>query len=280
MAEVSDLCRKFIDRANVKDWKKAVEHLNGLNMYEMLRSVKALDPKDDIKDLQAALTKAGEAVNGARIGYAISVVTDKKLPDTAPGDLEKTGQVKDAEAFIKAKLPTILRERIPKAKIKGYNTGLISPSNATMQKHFGAPRADYSADCQPVTNKDLAKRIVSKNVGPFTVPGLDKAVESLTTIMKSVLKDERLVYRALGNVGMACARNTRGSTTAISNHSWGTAIDLKIDGDLDPRGDDHGQFGMQLISSIFNDNGWYWGLGFKTADSMHFEVGEALIKSW
>ncbi len=139
------------------------------------------------------------AVDGPRIEYALSVVADKKVPKTAPGDLEKTGQVKDAQEFIKLKLPSILRERIPKAKITGYNTGLASAGNATMTTQFGAPRDDYSQECQPVTNKDLAKRIVSKNVGPFTVPGLDKAVESLTTVMKSVLKDERLVYRALGN---------------------------------------------------------------------------------
>jgi hypothetical protein len=278
--EVSDLCRKFIDRANAKDWAKAIVHVNGLNMYEMLRSLKALDPDADIKDFQAALTKAGEAVNGARISYALSVVTDKKVPDSAPGDLEKTGQVKDAQAFIKDKMKTIFRERIPKAKIKGYNDGLVSPSNATVQGQFGAPRDDYSENCQAVTNKTLAKRMVSKNVGPFKVTGLDKAVDSLTTIMKTVQKEQRLVYRVLQTEGMLCVRYTRGSKTNISNHSWGTAIDLKLDGDLDPRGDDHGQFGLQLISDIFNDNGWYWGLGFKTADSMHFEVGEALIKKW
>jgi hypothetical protein len=281
MAEVSAPCRKFIDQATARDWKNAVLSLNGLEMYELLRSVKALD-KDDVAALRDAMAKA--AVDGPRIEYALSVVADKKVPKTAPGDLEKTGQVKDAQEFIKLKLPSILRERIPKAKvkdyIKDYNTGLASAGNATMQALYGAPREDYSQECQPVTNKDLAKRIVSKNVGPFTVPGLDKAVESLTTVMKSVLKDERLVYRALGNVGMACARNTRGSTTAISNHSWGTAIDLTVDGDLVPRGENTFQLGLLRISSIFNDNGWYWGLGFKTTDSMHFEIGEALVKSW
>jgi D-alanyl-D-alanine carboxypeptidase len=278
--EVSDLCRKFIDRANVKDWKKAVEHLNELKMYEMLRSLKALDPDDDIKSLRAALTGAGGAVDGPRIEYALAVVVDKKVPDTAPGDLEKTGQVKDATAFVKAKLPTILIEMIPTPKIKGYNGGLSSASNPTMTTQFGAPREDYSQDCQPITNKTLAKRIVTKNVGPFKVSGLDNAVDSLTTVMKSIAKDQRLVYRVLGTAGMLCARNVRGSKTNISNHSWGTAIDLTIDKHLDPRGDNLTQFGLHLISGIFNDNGWYWGAGFKTEDSQHFEVGAALVKKW
>ena len=44
--EVSTVCRNFIDGANRQDWRTAVLNLNGLNMYEMLRSLKALDTAD------------------------------------------------------------------------------------------------------------------------------------------------------------------------------------------------------------------------------------------
>jgi D-alanyl-D-alanine dipeptidase len=79
---------------------------------------------------------------------------------------------------------------------------------------------------------------------------------------------------------MFCARYVRGSTRNISNHSWGTAIDLTIAGILDPRGDNQIQFGLHLISGAFNSNGWYWGAGFTTEDAQHFEAGSALVQSW
>jgi hypothetical protein len=77
---------------------------------------------------------------------------------------------------------------------------------------------------------------------------------------------------------MHCARYVGGSKTNISNHSWGAAIDLTIDGELDPRGNDTIQFGLHLISGIFNDNGS--GAGFKTEDAQQFEAGAALVQTW
>jgi hypothetical protein len=276
--EVSAVCRSFIDGANRRDWRAAVVNLNGLNMYEMLRSLKALDAAD-IVDVQAALTGLGGAVDGPRIAYALSVVTTNTVPATAPGDLDATGQVMDARNFV-ARPTSILIESIPKARLSGYNAGLTSASNATMETRFGAPRSSYSQDCQPVTNTTLSRRIVTGNVGPFSVTGLDSAVSSLTAIMRTIAANQRLVYRALGTAGMHCARHVRGSTTNISNHSWGTAIDLTINRVLDARGDNQIQFGLHLISDIFNSNGWYWGVGFPTEDAQHFEAGSALVGGW
>jgi hypothetical protein len=247
-------------------------------MYEMLRSLRALDPNDYV-DLRNAKDGLGSAVNGQRIDYALQVVLNAKLPTTAPGDLEATGQVAVARTYL-GRPTSILIERIPKAKVAGYNVGVTSAGNGAMQARFGAPRGTYSQACQGVTNHTLAARMVTRSVGPFVVSGLDNAVTSLATIMTSIALDQRLVYRALGNVGMLCARYVRGSTVNISNHSWGTAIDLTIAGVLDARGDDYVQFGLHLISGIFNSNGWYWGAGFPTEDAQHFEVGSALVQTY
>jgi D-alanyl-D-alanine carboxypeptidase len=149
-----------------------------------------------------------------------------------------------------------------------------------MEAQFGEPRSTYSQTPQPVTNAALAARMVTRSVGPFRVTGLDSAVTSLSTIMTAIALDQRLVYRALGSRGMLAARYVRGSTTRVSNHAWGTAIDLDMDGDLDQRGDNVIQLGLQLISSIFNLNGWYWGAGFTTEDAQHFEVGSALVQTY
>jgi hypothetical protein len=276
--EVSTTCRNFIGYANRREWRNAIFNLNGLSMYEMLRSLKALGA-DDITELRTTLRGMDGAVNVPRIEYALFVVVDKAVPAAAPGDLKATGQVAVARTF-QARPRSILVELIPKPLVTGYNAGLTNAGNATMQARFGAPRATYSQACQTVTNPALAGRIVTRSVGPFQVSGLDLAVTSLTAIMTAIAFEQRLVYRVLGTAGMLCARYVRGSTTNISNHAWGTAIDLTIDRILDPRGDEQIQFGLHLISGIFNANGWFWGAGFPTEDAQHFEAGSALVSVW
>ena len=76
---------------------------------------------------------------------------------------------------------------------------------------------------------------------------------------------------------MLCARLVRGSTSASSNHSWGTAIDLTLDGVLDQRGDGRVQVGLTRIAPIFNRHSWFWGAGFRTEDGMHFEASDELL---
>ncbi len=98
--------------------------------------------------------------------------------------------------------------------------------------------------------------------------------------MTEIAAQQRLVYRVLGTAGMLCARNVRGSTTSISNHSWGTAIDLTVDGELDARGDNNVQFGLELIAPMFNAAGWFWGVDFRTEDAQHFEAGATLVAGW
>jgi D-alanyl-D-alanine dipeptidase len=98
--------------------------------------------------------------------------------------------------------------------------------------------------------------------------------------MMNIQTNQRLVYRVLGTEGMLCARFVRGSTTHISNHSWGSAIDLTIDGVLDARGDKKVLFGCHLLAPIFNAQGWFWGAGFPKEDAMHFEGGSDLVTRW
>jgi hypothetical protein len=163
----------------------------------------------------------------------------------------------------------------------GINQGLNGTGNAFMLSLLGNPRPNYTEDCQPVTNAKLKARIVSAvSVGPFKVTGFDLAVESLKTVMVDIKAEQPNVHAALSTAGMLCCRLVRGSTSSISNHSWGTAIDLKIQGVLDPRGDNKVQFGLTLIAPIFKRHRWFWGAGFPTEDGMHFEISQQLLKKW
>ncbi len=160
------------------------------------------------------------------------------------------------------------------------NPGLNGTLNSHMIPLLGNPRGSYNQDCQPVTNATLRARIKTASVGPFRATGFDLAVESLKIVMADIKNAEPNIHAALGTAGMLCCRFVRGSTTAISNHSWGTAIDLTINGVLDQRGNNKVQFGLTKIAPIFNLHGWYWGAGFPTEDGMHFEISLQKLRGW
>jgi hypothetical protein len=120
-----------------------------------------------------------------------------------------------------------------------------------------------------------------EDVGPFKARGLEPAVTSLKRVMDEIREEEPEVYQGLGSSGMLCARLVRGSAVSISNHSWGTAIDLNLNGVLDQRGDRKRttQAGLARIAPIFNRHRWYWGAGFPIEDSMHFELSDQEIRA-
>lgn len=163
---------------------------------------------------------------------------------------------------------------------RGINQGVSSAKQTTMLSVLGSPRGAYDDTCQEVTNPRISELIVTKDVGPFRARGLAPAIEALTTIFAEIKQEQSEVYAGLGTAGMLCARLVRGSTSAISNHSWGTAIDLTLDGVLDRRGDSRVQIGLTKIAPIFNRHSWFWGAGFRTEDAMHFEASDELIRQW
>jgi hypothetical protein len=163
---------------------------------------------------------------------------------------------------------------------RNINVGLRSAGNRFMLANFGNPRSSYNTDCQPVTHPKLKRMMVTRSVGPFRVTGYLPAVESLARVMADIKAEQPEIYALLGSAGMLCARFVRGSRTAISNHSWGTAIDLTIAGSLDAPGNGRVQRALALIAPIFNRHGWFWGATFGREDAMHFECGQALLTSF
>lgn len=159
---------------------------------------------------------------------------------------------------------------------------LSGARNATMLALIGNPRGSYSKECQWPTNPRVAELMLRRTtLGPLhNVTGLRPAVLTLEKILADIRKEAPLVHDALGHEGMLCCRFVTGSHTAISNHSWGTAIDLTLEGRLDSRGDDRTQRGLLEIHPIFNRHGFYWGAAFPTEDAMHFEASDELIRQW
>jgi Putative peptidoglycan binding domain/D-alanyl-D-alanine carboxypeptidase len=160
------------------------------------------------------------------------------------------------------------------------NPGLNAARQLTMLSLLGSPRGSFTRNCRPVTNQNIRRLLVTENVGPFVVSGLAPAVNSLRQVMADVRNEDPEVFGGLGTAGMLCARLVRGSASSVSNHSWGTAVDLTLNGILDERGDDAEtvQVGLARIAPIFNRRGWYWGAGFRVEDSMHFELSDQRIR--
>jgi hypothetical protein len=166
---------------------------------------------------------------------------------------------------------------IDRRKINGRLEGA---RNMTMLGLIGAPRGTYDAECRQPTNPHIAAMMETADFGPFKATGLRPAIRSLKAIMADIRAECRVTYDLLGSAGMLCCRLVRGSATAISNHSWGAAIDLTIAGQLDPLGDERTQRGLLEIYPIFNRHGFFWGAAFAAEDAMHFEASDQLIRKW
>lgn len=130
----------------------------------------------------------------------------------------------------------------------GINQNVMNARQATMLALLGNPRDSYDQECREITNPRLAELMTTDRAGPLHVRGLRPAVESLKQVVADIKNEVPAVFDALGTAGMFCARLVRGSQTSISNHSWGTAIDLTLDGVLDERGDNRVQVGLTGFS--------------------------------
>ncbi|UYV37356.1 M15 family metallopeptidase [Rhodobacteraceae bacterium D3-12] len=161
-----------------------------------------------------------------------------------------------------------------------FNKGVTQPGNRVMLEVLGHPRKSYGTNCQPVTNPKIKALLETRQIGPIRVTMVKPALESLERIFKQLEQDEPDLAAKLGTAGALCARLIRGSSRSVSNHSWGTAIDVKIEGKLDPFADGSTQFGLLLLAELFNDEGWFWGATYNREDSMHFEVGVETLRKW
>lgn len=179
-------------------------------------------------------------------------------------------------------------ELIAKPAASTVNVGLASPKLALLREIFGEPRDSYTGECQDITNPQLARQIKTLSVGPFRATGVETALLAMADIMATVKEEVPDLYAILGSAGMACARKRKirqpnGSiklSSLPSNHSWGLAIDIKLNGVIDRQGDDKCFRGLLILARYFNAAGWYWGVSYPTEDAMHFEVSQSLLQRW
>eukprot|EP00755_Sulcionema_specki_P034661 Sspe_Gene.103352::Locus_79171_Transcript_1_1_Confidence_1.000_Length_960::g.103352::m.103352 len=159
--------------------------------------------------------------------------------------------------------------------------GYVYPDHTFMRSTFGTPCIG-SVNCNPNVNSNVGDTLVTANVGPFRVTGNKYAVDSLKCALNRVKTEKPTLYNVLGTAGMLCCRWIRGSTTSYSNHAWGMAVDFKINGQLDPRGDRKAQRGLHALYPYMHAEGFYWAAGYSRSseDAMHFEVAKQVAQQW
>jgi hypothetical protein len=193
------------------------------------------------------------------------------------------------DAFLRQPAPNIvaptdlqgkLSDRVPIPAAGVMNVGLTPASEKTMLDRFGQPGL-RTADCSEPSSGMKALLVTNVDVGPFKVTGMKAAVESLKRIFDEVKVTFPQVFAEVSTegLGMLCVRHRRGNSARFSNHSWGSAIDLKFGNTEVPLGTNAAQRGFLALFPIFNKEGWYWGAEFsgKSVDSMHFELSEEFI---
>lgn len=173
-------------------------------------------------------------------------------------------------------------DALPSPERASINTGIAPCPTAYLEREFGLPRprSSIKPTCQPPTVAKWKRVMETKDVGPFSATGHYKFLEVLERAFRVLKRDNPDLYDRLGSAGCLCIRWVRGSKSVVSNHSFGLAIDLTIDGLLDTRGDNATQRGLFEVYKVFKGHGLFWGAEFKTEDSMHFEASAALVQSW
>lgn len=136
---------------------------------------------------------------------------------------------------------------------------------------------DHDASKAPAATRRL---IVTKDVGPFSITGLQPFVHLCERVFERVQVAHPDLYAVLGTAGCWCVRRVRGSHSQPSNHAWGTAIDIKIGGVLDARGNGRVQRGLLALYPYFKAEKCFWGAGFRIEDGMHFEASDQLVREW
>lgn len=89
-----------------------------------------------------------------------------------------------------------------------------------------------------------------------------------------MIDDAGLGDRVLSFAGSWVPRFVRGSTTNLSNHAYGSAIDINVPwNQLSTVPALKGKRGsVRELVPIANECGLYWGGHFNRADGMHFEL--------
>ncbi len=166
------------------------------------------------------------------------------------------------------------------ANRRNVNKTITVASPSFLEEFLGRPRDVLTDNCESMTNAKLKELLITEQVGPIKVTMLRPALDSMKRVFEKVQATDPDLYARISTAGSLCVRRIRGTTDRTSTHSFGLAVDLNIDGQLDTFTDGKTQLGLTILADFFIAEGWVWGAGFGREDSMHFEVSRQQLEAW
>lgn len=251
----------------------------------MLRTLRQGSNGADVARLQQFLTarKFYQGECDGRIGpiTAAAIVAYQKAHAAPPWELEPDGVAgqRTLAAMLAEGLALVVdadEDHFP--PVPDWMTPLRS--NEERMRRFG--RFEYRPAPEPGNREaiEILGDWEDKNIVTVACPVFEKNVRvhravaaDYLTFMQHVIDSDlrRLLFTFDGSF---VPRYQRGSTKALSNHSWGTAFDVNYEwNQLGHTPAYRGQKGsVRELVPLANQHGWYWGGHFRSRpDGMHFE---------
>jgi hypothetical protein len=177
------------------------------------------------------------------------------------------------------------RVAIPAANT--FNQGVSQAGSTWMRSNVGNIPQPPCSNASPYTfynstvPASYRAQIETRSFGPnITITAHRATLDRLQTAFDQFRAYNAEAFgqlRSAGGFGVRQTINNGVCNGGISNHSWGTAVDLYFGTHVDPAGDDLTQAGAVQLASYMNMNGFYWGAGFGNRDDQHFELGQEAI---
>lgn len=176
---------------------------------------------------------------------------------------------------------------VPTPSRKSMNSGLSAAKVTTLTNIFGA-FPSLPENCSGSSkNPHVARLLETRNVGPFRCTGIKPFLDALTRAFAKLKAAHPILHSMIGTEGAFCYRAVRGTRSKPSNHSAGTAIDLKVNGflppmDYSPESPDMIPNGFVIMYGYLHEEGIFWAAGYKgdRLDTMHFEAADETLKKW
>ncbi len=229
--------------------------------------------RQQVEALQDQVTTLEQEVAGISAG-----ATSYDASATAP----PTDEATDAPAFNDGSnaIGDAYAQVVLIANRRNVNKTITVASPSFLEGFLGRPREVLTDNCESMTNPTLKALLITEQVGPIKVTMLRPALDSMKRVFEKVEATDPDLYARISTAGSLCVRRIRGTTDRTSTHSFGLAVDLNIDGQLDTFTDGKTQLGLTILADFFIAEGWVWGAGFGREDSMHFEVSRQQLESW
>lgn len=138
---------------------------------------------------------------------------------------------------------------------------------------IGLPRGDIDHEWREASDHAFIAQLASVTFAGRQTMAL-RPFAALLAQIETEMPDDLMAR--LSHSGVMQCRLARGTDHVMSNHAWGIAIDLKLDGETMPDVDRD----VLRLAEVMAAHGLVWGLAYGAANALHFEASAAMVRDW